>query len=186
MGLSGRWDLLSVGVTAFDIEKSNVLTTDPSDVNLLAPVGSLRSRGVVFDASLRMGQRWQAVANFIWNEARNNNDTFATPLALNVPDQSGTVFIVYRSDAGQGREWSLSGGVSYVGERSGATDTSGLLLPSYWKTKAAFELPLTANLTFQAEADNLLDEHYAQSSYNTNWIYPGTPRTLRASLRAEF
>lgn len=119
MSLSGRWDGLDVGVTAFDIEKSNVLTTDPNDVNFLAPVGSLRSRGVELDASLRMGQRWQAVANFVWNEGRNNDDTFATPLALNVPDQSGTVFVAYCSDAGQGREWSLSGGVSYVGERSG-------------------------------------------------------------------
>ena len=185
VGASGRWDGLDVGVTAFDIEKTNVLTTDPADANFLAPVGSLRSRGVEFDASLRLGRRWQAVANFIWNEARNNDDTFATPLALNVPDQSGTIFAVYRSE-GPGREWSLSGGVSYVGERSGATDTSGLLLPGYWKTKAAFEAPLTDTLTFRAEGDNLLDEHYAQSSYNSNWIYPGAPRTLRASLRAEF
>jgi hypothetical protein len=36
------------------------------------------------------------------------------------------------------------------------------------ETKAAFELPLTANLTFRAEADDLLDEHYAQSLYNWN------------------
>lgn len=184
IGLSGRWDVLDVGITGFDIEKSNVLTTDPNDVNFLAPVGSLRSRGVEFDASLRLGRGWQAVANFIWNEARNNDDAFATPLALNVPDRSGAVFAVYRSEGP--REWSLSGGVSYVGERSGATDTSGLLLPGYWKAKAAFELPVTSNLTFRAEADNLLDEHYAQSSYNSNWIYPGAPRTLRASLRAEF
>ena len=119
-------------------------------------------------------------------KARNNDDTFATPLALNVPDQSGTVFVVYRSAAGPGREWSLSGSVSYIGARSGATDTSGLLLPGYWKTKAAFELPLTPKLTFRAEADNLLDERYAQSSYNSNWIYPGAPRPLRASLRTDF
>lgn len=185
VGLSGRWEGLDVGVTAFDIEKSNVLTTDPADANFLAPVGSLRSRGVEIDASLRLGRQWQAVANFIWNEARNNDASFATPLALNVPDQSGTIFAVYRS-GGPGREWSLSGGVGYVGERSGATDTSGLLLPDYWKTKAALEIALTSHLTFRAEADNLLDEHYAQSSYNSNWIYPGAPRTLRASLRAEF
>ena len=186
IGFSGRWDGLDVGVTAFDIEKSNVLTTDPNDANFLAPVGALRSRGVEFDASLRLGQRWQAVANFILNEARNNDETFATPLALNVPDQSGTVFVVYRSEGGPGREWSLSGGMGYVGERSGATDTSGLLLPSYWKAKGAFEAPITPNLTLRVEADNLLDKHYAQSSYNSNWIYPGAPRTLRASLRAEF
>jgi len=31
-----------------------------------------------------------------------------------------------------------------------------------------------------------LNARYAQSSYNSFWIYPGAPRTLRASLRAEF
>lgn len=53
VGLSGRWDGLDVGVTAFDIEKSNVLTTDPNDVNFLAPVGSLRSRTSQRDRTLR-------------------------------------------------------------------------------------------------------------------------------------
>lgn len=52
--------------------------------------------------------------------------------------------------------------------------------------KAAAEIPLTAALTLRLEADNLLDEHFAQSSYNAFWIYPGAPRNIRASLRAEF
>jgi iron complex outermembrane receptor protein len=185
VGAAGRWRGLDVGFTWFDIRKRNVLTTDPRDVNFLAPVGALTSHGVEFDASLRLARRWQAIVNYAWTRARNDDRTFATPLALNVPDHSGTAFVVHRLDAGTGGDWLLSGGVAYVGRRSGATDASGLILPAYVKVKAAAEIPLLRGLTFRAEVDNLLDERYAQSSYNSLWIYPGAPRTLRASLRAQ-
>lgn len=186
IGAAGRWRGVEAGATWFDIKKSNVLTTDPNDANFLAPVGSLRSHGIEFDASLRLASRWQAVVNYAWTQARNDDRSFATPLALNVPDHSGTALIVHRFDPGTGRDWLVSGGVAYVGKRSGATDASGLVLPDYVKVKASAEIPLTAALSFRAEVDNLFDEHYAQSSYNSFWIYPGAPRTMRASLRAQF
>lgn len=186
IGVAGRWRGVDVGVTYFDIRKNNVLTTDPNDVNFLAPVGSLRSQGVEFDASLRLDERWQVVANYAYTRARNDDASFATTLALNVPDHSGTLFVVHTFDPGFGRKWQLSGGGGYVGDRSGATDSTGLILPSYWKVKAAAEVPITDVLTFRAEADNLLNERYAASSYNRYWIYPGAPRTVRASLRATF
>lgn len=186
IGAAGRWQGVDLGITWFDIKKSNVLTTDPKDANFLAPVGSLTSHGIEFDASLRLASHWQAVVNYAWTHARNDDRSFATPLALNVPDHSGTVLIVHRLDVGTGRDWLVSGGVAYVGKRSGATDASGLILPDYVKVKASAEVPISTALTFRAEVDNLFDERYAQSSYNSFWIYPGTPRTVRASLKAQF
>ena len=178
-GLSGRWAMIDAGMTWFDIAKSGVLTTDPLDANFLAPVGSLRSRGIDVDVALRLGRRWQAVANYAWTRARYDDRTFATTRALNVPDHAGSVFVVYRS----GKDgWSLSGGATYVGKRSGATDTSGLVLPAHLKLKAAAEAPLGRFATLRLEADNLLNRRYAQSSYNSFWIYPGAPRTIRVSL----
>lgn len=53
------------------------------------------------------------------------------------------------------------------------------------KVKAAIEAPVTQGLRFRLEADNLLDQRYAASSYSALWIYPGAPRTVRASLRME-
>ncbi|GGB20653.1 TonB-dependent receptor [Sphingomonas metalli] len=178
-GLSGRWAGIDAGITWFDIAKSGVLTTDPLDANFLAPVGSLGSRGIDVDAALRLGRRWQAVFNYAWTRARYDDRNFATPRALNTPDHSGSAFIMYRS-ADHG--WSLSGGASYVGKRSGATDTSGLLLPAFVKVKAAAEAPLGRYATVRVEADNLLDRRYALSSYNSFWIYPGAPRTVCVSL----
>ena len=35
------------------------------------------------------------------------------------------------------------------------------------------------------QAEKLFDARYAASSYSRLWIYPGAPRTVRASLRLE-
>ena len=48
------------------------------------------------------------------------------------------------------------------------------------------EAPLSQGLMLRIEADNLLDARYAMSSYNSLWIYPGAPRSLRVSLDARF
>ena len=42
---------------------------------------------------------------------------------------------------------------------------------------------LTPQVTARVEVDNLFDERYAASSYSALWIFPGAPRSVRASLR---
>lgn len=182
LGIAGRWAGLDLGVTWFDIEKRGILTNDPLDAGFLAPVGQLTSRGIELDASWKLGQRWQVVANYSWVDAAADDESFATPAVLNVPEHAGTLLAVHRLPVA-GRQWQLSGGVAYVGDRAGAVDASGLVLPDYVKAKAALEAPLSATLTVRAEVDNLFDRHYAQSSYSPLWTYPGAPRTARLSLR---
>lgn len=184
VGVAGRWAGLDMGLTWFDISKTNILTTDPLDAGFNAPVGELNSRGVEADVSLRIGRRWQVVANYSWVDARNDDATFATPAVLGVPEHSGTLLVVHRVPVG-GREWQLSGGIAYVGDRAGSLDARPLLLPDYIKAKAAIEAPVAEGLRFRLEADNLFDAHYAASSYSRYWIFPGAPRTVRASLRLE-
>lgn len=184
VGVAGRWAGLDLGMTWFDIAKSNILTTDPVDPGFNAPVGRMNSRGIEADASLRLARRWQVIANYAWVHARNDDKSFATPAVLGVPAHSGTVLVVHQLPIA-GRDWQLSGGVAYVGDRAGSLDARPLVLPSYVKVKAAVEMPVTDQLRFRLEADNLFDARYAASSYSRLWIYPGAPRTVRASLRLE-
>lgn len=184
VGLSGTWDGIDVAVTAFDIEKSNILTNDPVDPNFLAPVGRLTSRGFELDGSVKLGEAWQVVANYAWTDARADDAAFATEDVLNVPEQSGGLFVVGRFTTAQGNDWSMTAGAAYVGDRAGAIDGSGVRLPAYWKAKAALDYDLTQRVTARVEVDNLFDEHYAQSSYSPVWIFPGAPLSIRFSFRA--
>ena len=59
-------------------------------------------------------------------------------------------------------------------DRAGAINGSGLVLPSYVKVKASVEYVVSRHLILRAEADNLLDERYAQSSNSPLWIGPPT------------
>lgn len=186
LGVTAAWPGIDLAVTWFNIEKQNILTTDPVDPSYLAPVGNLRSRGLEFDAAIKLARRWQLVANYAWTPARADDVAFATDAVLNVPDHSATIFALGRFLDDRGRGLTLSFGASYVGDRAGALDTSGLVLPSYIKAKAAVEYVFSTALTLRLEADNLFDERYAQSSYNPVWIYPGAPRTVRASARLSF
>lgn len=183
LGASGAWRGIDVAVTWFDIRKQGILTNDPTDSNFLAPIGSLRAQGVEFDGSLKLDSRWQLVANYAWTQARADDAAFATDRVLNVPEHSGSVFALGRFLDADSRGFSLSAGLAYMGDRAGAIDGSGLVLPAYVKAKAAVEYALSRQVSLRAEADNLFDAHYAQSSYSPMWIFPGTPRTLRFSLR---
>lgn len=182
VGIAANLPGVDVAATWFDIRKQDILTTDPVDANYLAPVGNMVSRGIEIDASARIGRRWQIVANYAWLDAKADDTAFPTPAVLNVPAHSGTLLVVHRIPAARG-DWQLSGGVAYVGDRAGSLTATPIVLPDYIKVKAAVETPIAEGLRFRLEADNLLNERYAASSYSALWIYPGAPRTVRASLR---
>ncbi len=183
LGLSGAWDGLDLAVTVFDIEKSDILTTDPVDANYLAPVGRLTTRGVELDGALRLDETWQVVANYAFTDAVADDARFASDTVLNVPEHAGSLFAVSRFGLSDGREWSVMAGAAYTGERAGSLDANGVRLPAYWKLKAAADYDLTSQLTARVEIDNLLDEDYAASSYSALWISRGAPRSVRMSLR---
>lgn len=182
-GVTAAWAGMDVAFTWFDIRKQGILTNDPTDPNFLAPVGNLKSRGIEADASLKLVRHWQVVANYAWTYARADDAAFATDRVLDVPEHAGTLFLLGRFQDAGGRGLSLGAGASYVGDRAGAIDGSGLILPTYVKAKASVEYAFSPHVTLRLEADNLFDAHYAQSSYSPVWIFPGAPRTVRASLR---
>ncbi len=183
IGLAGAWDGLDLAATVFDIEKSDILTTDPVDSNYLAPVGKLTTRGIELDGSLKIDDAWQVVANYSWTDAKADDSRFASDAVLNVPEHSGSLFVIGRFATPHGTDWSFMAGASYVGERAGGLALGAPELPAYWKAKAALDYGLTRQVTARVEVDNLFDERYAASSYSALWIFPGAPRSVRASLR---
>lgn len=186
LGASARLPGVDLSASWFSIEKRNILTNDPVDPNFNAPVGRLRSHGIELDGSARLGRHWQLVANYAWTHARTLDRSFATDRVLDVPTHAGTVFLLGRFLDAEGKGPSVSGGLAYVGDRIGAIDGSGLVLPGYVEAKAAAEYAFSRRVTLRLEADNLFDARYAMSSYSSLWVYPGAPRTVRGSVRIAY
>ena len=186
LGITAAWPGIDVAATWFDISKSGILTNDPVDPNYLAPVGRLTSCGIELDAAIKLGGRWQIVANYAWTKARADDAAFATDAVLNVPEHAGSVFVLARFAGVEDRGLTLSVGATFIGPRAGAIDTSGLVLPGYAKAKLGADYRLSRHTSIRLVADNLFDARYAQSSYSPVWIFPGAPRTVKASVEFRY
>jgi iron complex outermembrane receptor protein len=173
------------GVSWFSVSKRNILATDPLDVNFLATVGRIRSRGVEVDGEIDLAEGVRLIGNYAYTDAEARDPAFASADVLNVPRHSGTLQL-FASLPVAGRDLDLSAGGTYVGPRAAALDGGSLRLDGYFKAKASAAFPLTDRLTARVEVDNLLDQTYAQSSYSALWIYPGAPRSVLGSLTMRF
>ena len=167
----------------FSVSKRNILATDPIDVNFLATVGRIRSRGVEFDGEVDLTRRVRLIGNYAFTDAAARDPAFPSADVLNVPRHSGTVQL-FATLPLAGRDLAMSAGGTYVGARAAALDGGNLRLDSYVKAKASVAYPVTDRLTARVEIDNILDQTYAQSSYSALWIYPGAPRSVLLSLAA--
>ncbi|MBJ7417191.1 MAG: TonB-dependent receptor, partial [Niveispirillum sp.] len=123
----------------------------------MALMGYARLGCCIAGGSVRVGEAWQVVANYAWTDAKADDKAFATDNVLNVPEHSGSLFVVGRFATTHGTDWSMTAGAAYVGDRAATLTTDGVRLPAYWKAKAAVEYGLTPQVTARVEVDNLLD-----------------------------
>lgn len=193
-------------VSAFDIEKENILTTDPVNSGFSVAIGRARSRGFEADINARISRQLDltAVYAYVDTEVLPDDGGTGTPAIApgtelsNIPLHSGSLFAQWRSSDADSGFITVSGGVTYVGEREGtpsgvATVNTGsgarratFRLPDYITARAGAGYQFTPRLSGHIDVDNLFDEHYLASSFNELWIMPGAPRTVRVSLRADF
>ncbi len=183
--VGGKLVLPSVRAAAswFSVSKRNILAADPIDVNFLATVGRIRSRGVELDGELDLTSRVRVIGNYAFTDASAQDPAFPSADVLNVPRHAGTLQL-FATVPLSGRDLAMSAGATYVGSRAAALDGGNLRLASYVKAKASIAYPVTEGLTARVEVDNILDQTYAQSSYSALWIYPGAPRSVLFSLAA--
>lgn len=169
----------------FSVSKRNILATDPADANFLAPVGSIRSRGVELDGEIDLARRVRLIGNYAYTDAEARDPAFPSAEVLNVPRHLGTMQLFAALPVSR-RDLGVSIGGSYVGPRAAALDGGSLRLDGYLKAKASASYPITDRLTARIEVDNILDQTYAQSSYSALWIYPGAPRSVLGSMTMRF
>jgi iron complex outermembrane recepter protein len=193
-------------LSAFHIEKANVLATDPANPGFSAPIGRARSRGFEADVNFRASRRFDVTAVYAFVDAEVLADDPPNPgqaipagtQLSNIPRHSGSIFAQWRSSEADAGFFTMGGGLTYVGEREGtptgtATVNRGtgarpaiFRLPEYITLRAHVAYQITPDLSAQLLVENLTDEYYLASSFNENWVMPGTPRSVRVRLRAEF
>lgn len=182
-------------VTAFHIDKRNVLTGDPANPGFSIVAGEVRSRGIELDASGRLGEHWRLNAAWVQLDAevrRDNVLEVGSPL-INVPRRNGSVLAVHERALGAGLI-GLGGGLTHVGERAGETRTRAeaaagvqlFRLPAYTTAKLVAYWKPNDRISLSLDVDNLFDrEHYVSSVFRT-WVTPGEARRITIGAQVRF
>lgn len=177
--LDGR---LTGTAAVFDMEKRNVLNPNAIDPFVKSQIGRQRSRGAEAELTYAVADDLYATAAYTYLDAEIRNDQDRTligkPLS-NVPRHNGSVFVVKTL----GR-LAIGGGVNHVGQRAGDPFGTSYRLPAYTIARGMLSYAVSDHITARVDVDNLFDRYYISSSYANVWTVPGTPRSVRVTMKA--
>ncbi|WP_274541242.1 MULTISPECIES: TonB-dependent siderophore receptor [Methylosinus] len=181
-----------VTVSAFDIEKNNVLTPDPDPTHLFANVqtGQIRSRGIEVTGVMSLTEGLNAIVSYTHNNVEVTKATDKTlgktPLYAPRDAASGWLDYTFGADALSGL--TLGGGVRYVGWTYGDTSNT-FKAPGYAVADAMVRYrldrlhPDLKNMELQVNASNLFDRTYVGGCSSIGVCYYGMGRTVLATLK---
>jgi iron complex outermembrane receptor protein len=178
----------------FDATKSNMLVADPVNVGFSAPIGKANSKGVELDLSTYITDDTKFNLSYAYIDASTANDIInadwgvpikkGSPL-VNVPKNNLNLTLSHQT-AVLGKELELGASYQYTSERLGDAADLTFNLPSYQLVGIFGQVNLTERTKLNISVNNILDEEYAQSSYNALWVYPGAPTQFKMSLAYQF
>ncbi|PWB88420.1 TonB-dependent siderophore receptor [Methylosinus sporium] len=184
----------------FDITKTNIPVTNPSNASQTSTIGRARSQGFEFDLTGRIDDNWSVIANYTHDDVRTIDGTATDPLTAYTrqiavsgsklpasPRNYGNIWIKYDA-AGELKGLSLGGGLTVVESSLGDTANS-FVLPDYTLLDGmiAYTTKIEGyNVTAQLNVKNITDTVYYPTAGSRTTIVTGTPRTFLGSLRMEF
>ncbi|RYF66609.1 MAG: TonB-dependent receptor, partial [Comamonadaceae bacterium] len=189
-----KWELLDGRATAtaslFQLERTDIKTTDPTQPTRLIPIGTQRTRGLELSLAGELRAGTQATVSYAYLDARvvrSNTTDAGQPVqgkrATITPRNALSAWITQRL----GDAWSVGGGVSYVGARF-ANPGNTVTLPSYTVVDAMAQYRIGKSTTVQLNLRNLFDRQYIVSAHGSspNLNLPGAPRNATVTLRHSF
>ena len=191
--LDGR---MNVTGALFNLERTNIKNTDPTNPSRQINVGTQRTNGFELTTNGRLPGRWDVSAGYAWLDGRMTKSLASTgslqlPTAA-IPAQGqvapltprNSAFLWGMKDLGHGLR--AGGGVNYVGARFTSL-TNQVTLPAYTTFDAALQYTL-GQWDVDVNIKNLTNRKYYGSAHgsNDNLILPGSPRSLQVTLRTHF
>ncbi|URD52258.1 TonB-dependent siderophore receptor [Chroococcidiopsis sp. CCNUC1] len=185
-GIKAELGNLSATLAAYEITKTNILTTDPDNPDFSIGVGEVKSRGIEFDLGGEILPGWNLVASAFINDAfvTEDNNLPVDDVLTNAPAEGASLWTTYEIQRGNLQGLGFGVGVFYVGDRE-AELPNELVLPSYVRADASIFYKRD-NWRVGLNFKNLFDTKYYESSQNTALIYPGAPFTVLGTVAVEF
>lgn len=187
---------LSTTFAYFDLTKQNLSVSDPVNPNRQRAIGEQESRGFEFEAAGEILPGWKVIGAYTYLPyAKVNKDVgFDGGLGdtghrmFGASRNFGSLWNTYEFQNAGLRGLKLGGGVVAAGQSQG-TNQNDYQIPGYATVNllASYSLKVAGKkVTFQLNADNLLDKIYYTGSNTSTRVGVGTPRSFLGSVRLEF
>jgi iron complex outermembrane receptor protein len=197
---------LSASFAYFDLTKTNVAVTDPSNPTQQIASGEQESRGYEFEIAGEVLPGWRTVAAYTHLAyAAINKEIVATdfdgdgnPIATgpgntghrlyNAPRNYGSLWNTYEFQDAALRGLKMGGGIIASDQSQGSNDNN-FQLPGYvtLNLMSSYGMKVMGKkLTFQLNANNLLDKTYYMGTNTGSMIGLGSPRTFMGNIKVEF
>lgn len=176
-------------LSLYNLTKENIVV--PDGFNNSRQVGEAQSRGLEWDLGGRVTPHWNLTASYSYTHAKVTRDAKAENVGkrlYGVPLNSAKAFARYDEIAGGATGWSIGGGFVALGSQAGDVENS-FKIAGYVRLDgmAAYKWRVDGKrMTAQFNIENLGDKTYHLPTGGAGEIAFGKPRTLMASLRAEF
>jgi iron complex outermembrane recepter protein len=181
MALDG---MLNSTVAAYQLTKRN--RADYSLFPIVQSVGAARSRGLEWDVIGQVNERLSLIASYAYTDAVVTEDPiFKNTRLANVARHSGSMWARFMIDA----QWAFGAGTFGQGQRQGDQGNT-FQLPGYARVDAMTSYSFNWGATrasVQLNVNNIFNRRYYTGSHQfvKDWIAPGAPRTVLASVRFE-
>lgn len=191
--LGMKWESAQKNLTStialFNIDKKNVLTTNPVNTDFSVTAGELNSKGVELDLEGELSKNLRIAAAYAYTDAkvsRGDNLILTGSRFPNVPRHSGNVVLKQNFQIA-GHASGLGLGIQYIGERYGdVAISSQFVLPAYTTVKLLADYRINAQMQLNFQVNNLFNRQYYASAYSQLWVQPGSERQMHINLRMSF
>lgn len=186
--VGAKWDVakdLTLSAAVYQLDRSNVAITDPSDSTKTILVDGQRSQGVELAVSGKLSPAWSIMGGYAYQDATITRTQSATAKAgaklAQVPTHSASIWNRYDLN----RQWSAAAGVVYRGAIYPSTDNL-VMLPGFTRVDAALYYAWDKHVQLQLNVENLTDKTYYAAAHSNNNITPGSPRAVRLGLHFKY
>lgn len=183
-----KWEALdghlNVDGAVYQIEKRNVLTTDPLDSSYSVAAGQVRSRGLDLNMAGNLTPEWRVTGGYAYVDAEVTKDTSirsGTRLA-NIPRHSLSLLNVYEFQEGRFEGLGLGAGGRYVDERAGQTANTAFAMGSYVVVDLLSYYRVNEHVRLNLDVKNMFNRYYEEGAFGNVYAYPGAPRTVQFGI----
>ena len=183
-----KWEALdqqlSVDAAIYQIEKRNVLTTDPVDSTFSVAAGEVRSRGFDVNVAGNLTPEWRVMGGYAYVDAEVTKDNVlrSGTRLMNIPKNSFSLLNMYEFQDGTFKGLGLGTGLKYVDERAGQTANTAFSMGSYTVVDLLSFYKINDKVRLNLDVKNLFDQDYEEGAFGNVYAYPGAPRTVQVGV----